>query len=264
MAHPVPSSTLDIEMAISVAARTIGSRTLARPGGLWAMLFARLLLFAGWQGVFVVAFAVSGSTRPLQDSAAWWLITATLANLTNLGMLGWLTHREGRKLRSLLNFDRSTWRRDLLWGGGSLLVLVPLGVFPGPLLGTALFGNASVPTSMLFQPLPGWALIFVGVMFPLTIALSELPTYYGYVMPGLKKMTGLVWPIVLLVGTTHALQHVTLPRLLDPRFMAWRFGMFLPFALFIAWLISRRPSLLPYLMAVHFLLDAQLVFLVPR
>ena len=139
MAHPVPSSTLDIEMAISVAARTIGSRTLARPGGLWAMLFARLLLFAGWQGVFVVAFAVSGSTRPLQDSAAWWLMTATLANLTNLGMLGWLTHREGRKLRSLLNFDRSTWRRDLLWGGGSLLVLVPLGVFPGPLLGTALF-----------------------------------------------------------------------------------------------------------------------------
>ncbi len=255
---------LDPGMAISVTAPKMGFRPLARPGGLWVMLFARLLLFAGWQGVFVAGFAVSGSTRPLQDSAAWWLMTATLANLTTLGLLGWLSHREGRTFRSLLNFDRSTWRRDLLWVGGSLLVLVPLGLFPGPLLGTALFGNASVPTSMLFQPLPGWALIFVGVVFPLTIALSEMPTYYGYVMPGLKKTTGLVGPIVLLVGTTHALQHVALPLLLDPRFMAWRFGMFLPFAIFIAWLINRRPSLLPYLMAVHFLLDSQLVFLVPR
>jgi hypothetical protein len=228
------------------------------------MLFARLVLFAGWQGAFVVGFAVSGSTQPLNDSAAWWLMTATLANLTNVGLLWWLVHREGRTLRSLFNFDSSTWRRDLVWVGGSLLVLVPLAIFPGPLLGTALFGNASVGTSMLFQPLPGWALIFVGVVFPLTIAFSELPTYYGYVMPGLKKMTGLVWPIVILVGTAHALQHVALPLLLDPRFMAWRFGMFLPFALVIAWLMSRRPSLLPYLMAVHFLLDAQLVFLVPR
>jgi membrane protease YdiL (CAAX protease family) len=40
--------------------------------------------------------------------------------------------------------------------------------------------------------------------------------------------------------------------------MLWRFGMFLPFAVFLGYVIDRRPSLLPYMMVVHGLLDLQL------
>jgi hypothetical protein len=52
-----------------------------------------------------------------------------------------------------------------------------------------------------------------------------------------------------------AAQHICLPFLPDQRFMAWRLGMFLPFALLLAVLVRWRRSLLPYLMVVHFLMD---------
>jgi len=115
----------------------------------------------------------------------------------------------------------------------------------------------------MFQPLPEWAIRVVAVVFPVTIALSELSNYYGYVMPRLKTLTRAGWQIVILVGVSHALQHITLPLLFDVRFMLWRFGMFLPFALFVACLINWRPSLLPYLMVIHGLLDASLATFVP-
>jgi hypothetical protein len=53
-----------------------------------------------------------------------------------------------------------------------------------------------------------------------------------------------------------SLQHVTLPLVLDWRFVLWRALMFLPFALLLAVVLDRRPRLLPYLVIVHILLDA--------
>jgi hypothetical protein len=143
------------------------------------------------------------------------------------------------------------------------VVAAPLAYFPNPLLARALFGSPGAVISMMFQPLPEWAIRVAAVIFPVTIALSELPNYYGYVMPRLKSLTGAGWQIVILVGVSHALQHITLPLLFDVRFMLWRFGMFLPFALYVACVINWRPSLLPYLMVVHGLLDASLATLVP-
>ena len=46
--------------------------------------------------------------------------------------------------------------------------------------------------------------------------------------------------------------------------MAWRFAVCLPFVLIVAWLVNRRPALLPYLMVMPGLLDAQLVWLIPH
>jgi len=230
----------------------------------WAILGVRLALFAGWQSLFAAGFALSGAADPWRESAAWWLISASLANLTTIGLLAWLTHREGSSLLKLYGWNRRSWRRDLVWMGAALIVLGPLGFFPGPLLATLLFGDPTAVTPMMFQPLPAWAMVVAGVAFPTTVALSELPLYFGYAVPRLKMATRLGWPIVLVAATALALQHIALPLVFDARFMAWRFGMFLPFAIAVGWLINRRPSLLPYLMALHLLLDAQLVFLIPR
>jgi hypothetical protein len=143
------------------------------------------------------------------------------------------------------------------------VVAAPLGYFPNPLLARALFGNPNAAIAMMFRPLPEWAIIVVAVIFPITIAFSELPNYYGYVMPRLKTMSESGWRIVVLVAVVHAFQHVTLPLQFDARFMLWRCGMFLLFTLFVACLINWRPSLLPYLMIVHGLRDASLAALVP-
>jgi hypothetical protein len=227
------------------------------------MLFSRTALFAFWQLLFALGFSLVGSRRPWEASVSWWLLSASLGNITNIGLLALLARREGLRLNQLFNFERSTWKWDVSLVIAATVLAAPLAYYPNPLLASILFGNPHAVIAMMFRPLPGWAIIGVAVIFPITIALSELPSYYGYVMPRLKTMSGSNWRVVVLVAVVHAFQHITLPLLLDARFMLWRFGMFLPFALFVACLINWRPSLLPYLMIVHGLVDSSLVVFVP-
>jgi hypothetical protein len=110
----------------------------------------------------------------------------------------------------------------------------------------------------MFRPLPLWAVWIVIPLFPISIALSELPTYYAFAAPRLQAATGRHWTPLIAAAGWHAVQHVALPVVWDWRFVTWRLLMFLPFALFVAWLIDRRRTVLPYMMTVHGLLDAQL------
>ena len=67
---------------------------------------------------------------------------------------------------------------------------------------------------------------------------------------------------VRLAFVFHALQHCALPLVFDGRFLLWRFGMFLPFAALTAILLRWRPSLFPYTMVIHGLLDLQVGMMV--
>jgi len=60
----------------------------------------------------------------------------------------------------------------------------------------------------------------------------------------------------LITGLMLVFQHVTLPLLLDARFILRRLLMFMPFALLMAVVLRWRPQLLPYLVVVHMLMDA--------
>jgi hypothetical protein len=244
---------------------TITSPRTARVAASWpvAGLVLRLALFVGFQCLFAIGFAVLGARDPWREAAAWWLLSASLACLVNLAVLVRLLNAEGLRFRDLIKPRHATWKRDLLLTLAAFAVAAPIAYFPNPLLATALFGSADAVGGLMFQPLPLWAIVTAGIAFPITIALTELPTYYAYAMPRLKLASGLGWQIILLVAFAHALQHVGLPFLFDVRFIVWRLGMFLPFAIFLAWLISRRPSLLPFLMIGHGMLDAQLAFFVP-
>jgi len=202
------------------------------------MLFSRTILFALWQSVFALGFRLAGSTRPWAASVPWWLLTASLGNITNIGLLAWVARREGTRLSHIFNFERRTWRVDVPLVIAATAVAAPLGYFPNPLLARALFGSRGVVIPMMFQPLPEWAIRLAAFVFPISIALSELPNYYGYVMPRLKTLTGAGWQIIIMVSLSHSLQHITLPLLFDVRFMLCRFGMFLPFALFVAGAIN--------------------------
>ena len=261
---PPTRLSLHLNSESAISAR-LSTGSLQR-GYVWGMLFSRTALFALWQLIFVLAFSLAGSARPWEASVSWWLFTASLANITNIALLTWLARREGLRLSQLLNFERRAWKCDIPLVIGATIVAAPVGYFPNPLLARALFGNANavVVVPMMFRPLPEWAIVVVAVIFPITIALAELPNYYGYVMPRLKAMRGSGWRVVILVAVIHAFQHIALPLQFDARFMFWRFGMFLPFALFVASLINWRPSLLPYLMIVHGLLDSSLAAFVPR
>ena len=63
------------------------------------------------------------------------------------------------------------------------------------------------------------------------------------------------WLALVLASLGLSAQHMTLPLILDSRFILWRALMFLPFAVYLALLLKFRPRLLPYLMVSHFLID---------
>lgn len=130
-----------------------------------------------------------------------------------------------------------------------------LAVVPNVVLSVLLWGDAEAGAARFFAPLPPWAAVLALVGFPLTVGLSELPTYFGYVLPRLRRL-GLAgaWAVII-SGSVLSLQHVTLPLAFDPAFVIWRAFMFLPFGLFLAALLAWRPRLLPNLVVVHVLLD---------
>jgi hypothetical protein len=107
-----------------------------------------------------------------------------------------------------------------------------------------------------------WAAVIGLVAFPVTMAVAELPTYYGLILPRLQETWSNRWIALCVVVAWHAAQHVTLPLIFDVRFIAWRFFMFLPLAFLVAAAVQRRRSVLPYLMVVHGLLDTGAAYLV--
>jgi hypothetical protein len=229
----------------------------------WAVLASRLVLFAGVQAaIFVFLGAVQPPTT-WDSTGPWWVVVAAVTNLISVGILAWAMRKEGKRYWDVFHFDRaSTWWRDLLL---AVLLMLGAGVFavlPNILLGSLLFGDAMIPVDMMFQPLPLWAALVGLVVFPLTIALAELPTYFGYAMPRIEAETGGRWRAMLIPALFLAAQHATLPLLFDARFLAWRLLMFLPLALYIGLVLRWRLRLLPYMVVLHGLLDFQAAWMV--
>ena len=79
-------------------------------------------------------------------------------------------------------------------------------------------------------------------MFPVSVALTELPLYFGYVQPRLGVRTGSAVAAVLVPALFLSLQHATLPLIFDPAFIGWRGSMFLGFALVLAWSLGNDPA----------------------
>jgi hypothetical protein len=58
-----------------------------------------------------------------------------------------------------------------------------------------------------------------------------------------------------------SLQHITAPLVFDMRFILWRGLMYLPFAIYVGILIRWRPRLLPFICAIHLLMNLSFVFM---
>jgi hypothetical protein len=218
------------------------------------MLLSRVVLFG--------IFALRGSAQPWQASIGWWPITATLTNLLCLVLLDQFMRLEGLRLRDLYTFDRHSMWRDILTALGIALLSSLLVLLPSSWLTILLFGNANATFAMMFKPLPPWATWTALVLFPLSIALTELPTYFAYVMPRIEVLSGRVWLAVLLPVLLLSAQHITLPLIFNWHFMVWRLLMFLGLALLMGMSLHWWPRLLPYLMLLHLLGDLQAAWMV--
>ncbi len=219
------------------------------------MLPARLALFAGLQALFALAFWLARIPAAWEASAAWWPFTVTFTNVICLLVLVAHYRAAGHHFAKLFRIRRQHVRRDLIAFAGVLLVAGPVAFLPNILLAQWLFGDPQTALALLVRPLPLWAAIAGMLLFPITQGLAELPTYFGYAMPrlearGLAPALAISLPAVML-----GLQHVAVPLVFNWRYALWRGLMFLPFAFLVGIVLHWRPRLLPYLAAVHVLMD---------
>jgi hypothetical protein len=232
------------------------------PRRIWGMLVLRSALSFGLLLLLAVLYKLLGNATAISASSAWWLWFITIANIACITLMVRFGRLEGLRLRDIYFFNRSTWKGDLLWFLLAAVVSVLLALLPATLLANALWGDANTPNTMLIQPLPLLAIYPLILLLPTTQALAELPTYWGYVAPRLRAAGMNRWLVIGMVGFMLSIQHMFFSFQLDGRYDLWLALKFLPFALWTGFVIDRRPTTLPYLMILHFLLDASLPFLV--
>lgn len=229
-----------------------------KPSYPWLMLVSRSVLFILFQLLIALILSLAGTTSAWAESARYWTFLVFLANFVSLYLLVRAYKAEGKRFWDILRFSRQTWKKDLLWFIGLSFIGMPIAAAPREPLAALIFGDPMIATNMLFQPLPTWAFV-LSFLFPLTIWFAELPTYFGYVMPRLETQLKNGWAAWLIASVFLAAQHMFLPLILNGGYMFWRFGMFLPFALFTGLVLKFRPALLPYFVIVHALLDISTV-----
>ena len=244
----------------SIAVRVIDGRV--RMSRVWGMLAIRSVLSLALLLALAGAFALAGRSEAVRASAAWWLWFVTGVNVVSIVLMARLGRLEGLRLRDIYFINRPTWKVDLAWAVGAIAVTAALAQPPGILLARALWGGSAYPNSMLIQALPLAAIAPLFVLMPLTHAFAELPTYWGYVAPRLRASGTNRWVVIAIVGTVLSIQHLFFSFQLDWRYDLWLALKYLPFALWMGFIVDRRPTTLPYLMGAHFALDATLPLLV--
>lgn len=230
-----------------------------RPWWPYLMMVHRLVLFFVWQVLIAGILALAGEPEPFRAAAGWWPLTVTLTNLVSLALLRNLSRREGLSWSQFIHadFSRKHLRKDLLALLGILVVAGPIAMLPNFGLAALLFGGIETPMALFIQPMHAGLALACIVLFPLTQGLAELPTYFGYVMPRLASRWSSPWWAVAVAAFWLGAQHMTIPFIADWRFLLWRLGMFIPFAVLLGVTIRWRPRLLPYLMVIHVLIDIQ-------
>jgi len=229
---------------------------------IWWMLALRSVLPFGLLLLLASIYKFFGSNSAIANSSAWWLWYITVANIVCITLMVHFGRIEGVKLRELYFLNRSTWKGDLLWFLLAIVITAVVAMPPGAFLANLFWGDPNYPNNMLFQPLPIIAIYPLFLLMPTTHALAELPIYWGYVAPRLRASGMNRWLVLGTVGLMLSLQHMFFSFQLDWRYDLWLALKFLLFALWTGIVIDRRPTVMPYFMFVHFLIDASLPFLV--
>ena len=133
------------------------------------------------------------------------------------------TRAEDLPLYVAFEWNGGGMKRDLPLLAGVLLLMGPAALITNLVLAHALFSHSGDGLALLVQPISMWAAVIGLVAFPLTMAVAELPIYYGLILPRLQETWSNRWIALCVVVAWHAAQHVALPLIFDVRFITWRF-----------------------------------------
>lgn len=205
-----------------------------------AFAFLRVPLVAAAALVTVGLLAAFGIAVDFPASSLSALYLAPV-NLASLLLLRWVLHRDGRRVRDLIGFERSRLGRDVLWGLLWLMVLyLP---FAGAIIGTMFLlygGDAFLNFETVFAPAEGYPVMphAVAVVFAVLVMVAFAPlnapteelVYRGYAQGGLHAALGSRLLAVVIPAAGFGLQHIffaaTAPGMLvfALAFLVWGIG----------------------------------------
>jgi len=220
------------------------------------MLVARPALALVAQGITLLILTHSNVPNPSIAVRNWWSIYGTLIDLGCLGLLLWLTRREGIRLGDLIDFSKSRLKMDIPLGLGIFIVVFPVTVFGGGMLAQLIaYGslNPVLPEATFIRSLPLLGVLYSRLLFWPIWSVTEELTYNGYALPRLKAITRSPWISVALVCFFWSIQHSFLPWV-NPQHALYLFLTFVPLtiAMQVIYLRLRR---LPPLILGHWLMD---------
>ena len=224
------------------------------------MLISRSILFFVIQLIFYFILVLSGNDNWV-NSTKYWPLFALFGGIISLLFLHFTMIKNNESIKIFYFFDKQYILKDIITIIVLLIIVFPLIFLSNVVSAKLLFSDPELTQNIMFQKLPLWALILTFI-FPVITGISEIPIYYGFVLPKLSKYIHFIVAISIVVFF-HLLQHCFLPFVFDFKFIIRRFIMFIPLAIMLAIVIYWRKRLIPYLIIVHILLDftAALMFL---
>jgi membrane protease YdiL (CAAX protease family) len=228
------------------------------------MLVARsafILLAQGLTFLLFLQLKIPDASVVLRN---WWTVYGTLADFACLGLLFWLTRREGIRLRDLIGLVKSKLKKEILLGIGLFILIAPITIFGGGMLAQLIaYGklNPEFPQYTFFKTLPLWAVLYSRILWWPIWSVTEEMTYNGYIMPRLLAMTKSRWVSVAVVSFFFAIQHSFL-SLATFQHAFYGFLSFLPLCIALE-LVYLRIRRLPPMIVAHWLMDlSNVLFLV--
>jgi hypothetical protein len=216
-------------------------------------LMIRITLMLIFQ--FITYLILFNKTQPFKMSGMYWATHITLVNLILLVIMIILFKRNDSKYFSFFN---SVNNKNTIYFLKILIPLVITAMVPNIILSIWLYQDPQIGTTFLLGEIPLVFMIINLTIFPLLQGLVEIPFYFAFIMPKLKKITVRKVVTIGLPVFFLSIQHAFMPFRFDLTYSVYRSIMFFPFALFIGILIYKKPTMLPYLVILHILMNASL------
>jgi uncharacterized protein len=224
--------------------------------GPFLMLIARPALALLCQGITLLLLTQLKVPNASTAVRNWWSVYGTLIDFGCLGLLFWLTRREGIRLRDLVAFTKSKLKTDILIGLGIIALVFPVCVFGGGMIASLIaYGspNPVLPEATFIRTLPLLAVLYSRILWWPLWSLTEELTYDGYALPRLKATTKSTWLSVAVVSFFWAIQHSFLPYV-NPQHGLYLFLTFVPLTIVLQLIYLRVRRLTPLIMG-HWMMD---------
>ncbi|MEI4831659.1 CPBP family glutamic-type intramembrane protease [Bacillus sp. FJAT-53711] len=173
------------------------------------------------------------------EAGRWWTVYGSLIDICCFILLLWVFRKDGISFRSVINFNKQEFKRDLKRAGILFVIIIPLTVVWGNVMSYLLFGNPEAP--IVAGPLPLWAALYSVIIWPIGWAIIEQVIYMGYSLPSLEKLFKNKTLAITIVMFFWAIQHIALPVTLNLEYSTYRFLTVLPMVIMpIAFFKTKR------------------------